>query len=107
VLFSSTTGMSVMIGLGDDGELYDWFIPEEKRPDLPLEKSTGTSLPLSSLPFSPLSSLHYLLSSLPPPSLATSLPSTSLATSLPSTSLATSLPSTSSFVYSCYRIRQS
>ena len=44
VLLSSTTGMSVVIGLGDDDQLYDWFLPEEKRPDLPLERTTGITL---------------------------------------------------------------
>ena len=34
--------MSVVMGLGDNDDLYDWFIPEEKRPDLPLQKAIGT-----------------------------------------------------------------
>lgn len=40
-MHSSTTGMSAVLGLGENDELYDWFIPEDKRPDLPLELKTG------------------------------------------------------------------
>lgn len=33
--------MSNVIGLGDDNDLQDWFLPEDKRAELPLEENTG------------------------------------------------------------------
>lgn len=39
--------MVSVIGLGENNDLTDWFIPEEKRAELPLEKSTGTFILLA------------------------------------------------------------
>lgn len=44
VLLTSTSGMPSVIGLGEDDKLADWFVPEDKRAELPLEKPDGMYL---------------------------------------------------------------